>query len=593
MTQNYDLSDLGAAQSHDLSDLGATQAMGTQSGNSAQQPQSFADNLANSPGIQGILGAGDAARGTLADVANAIPGVNIPNPKFGSGLSYNIGNFLGNAGTFMAGGEILDTLRAGLEAVPYVGSVMQYLGGSGVAGGLRRAIGAGTYGAAASPDNRTGGGEMGAGLSVASDFLPPSARVATQAAQAFRPEQYADQLLQTLGGGKTIEENQQALAQNIQGAYENQKDAGSALYKPIFDSVGNSSIYDSVRNPAPNNFQNVDQITEHMNDVTGKNFDDEDDVKDYLNSKYNANLDSNKDLLNYFNSAPNVGGSRAGSQYLNMNPGDIVSHDPDLQDLHNKFIQNPTFDNAHILQSQLGSAERQIGKNTNPSVYDSGVQKQYIRARGALRSDMSSFLDSSNPGMANQYNAAASNWEQNVVPYLENPQIAKIAQGDITNPDNISTIFGSPENNTKKVVSDLGQSGINQILYSQLGQQVGKGADKLYSAIPNLSSKSVGFGSYITPDMQNQFDSLNSKISYRNNLQRGAGALAGLGASHSSYEGALTAAGLGMAASPYVMKALQKVLPIGKGANGLSGLAQYGYSPASQAVIGNLAKGNQ
>ncbi len=291
---------------------------------------------------------------------------------------------------------------------------------------------------------------------------------------AVQPQKQAEQILTTLGGGATLEGNAQSLANDISNAYQQQIKNGQAQYQPIFNAFGNNPIYNRV--------------------------------------------------------APIFGISQKGA-YENIGNAARENYTGDLKDLHDAFISNPTLNNAHQLQSQLGAeigsmnyanakgALDQAGKNT---------LQTYQKARGALLGDINSYLGSQGLDAVSAYRAATNNWQQNVAPYLADSNLAQIAKGEITNPtySQINSIFKSPEPEINKVVSDIGQSANNKILYNELGKtQANLTPEKLSGVYSQLDRK--GLSSYVTPNLAQQFDQLASKTTARNAVRTGTGALLG------------------------------------------------------------------
>ena len=517
---------------------------------SIQQPmpqqnvqQSLVGKLANSGGVNTILGAGDALPQTVTGALNLIPGVNIPQYKSGSGTGYTVGNVLGNIGTFVGGGELVDTARAASEAIPYAGKVASYLGQQNwLPTALRQGIGSAGYGAITNPQDAGQGAAHGAELSAGLSLLPGIG----QASQYFRPQQYTNELLNNLGGGKTIEENGQNFATMLQNSFKQKEGESDALYNPIHSSVGNNPIYDGA-------------LTKDAN--------------------------------------PN-------SQYLSLNKSVLNSYGPDVNDLHDTFIQNPTFDNAHNLQSQLGTEIRAIDPSN--SAADRNAVQNLTKARNSLRGDMDSFLQSSNPpgftgpGLAEQYKAAANHYYNSVSPYLGSSKIADIAQGNETNPQNIANLFKFPGDNETQIVNDMGDAGKNALIYSQLGKSTAsRTPDKLLGTFNDLKQNS-GLGSYVTPDLENQMGTLGTKIKATKGLQAAAGV--GLGASLLHPLGgvpwipeASAAAGglMGGVISPFLMGKLQNNLPIGAIGNTLKATAQGAYPAARAGLISNLIPNKQ
>jgi hypothetical protein len=92
----------------------------------------------------------------------------------------------------------------------------------------------------------------------------------------------------------------------------------------------------------------------------------------------------------------------------------------DLKKLNTKFLNNPTFDNAHDLQSELATELRGLDKlKFRQGTLNAGDRQMYNSfdfAREALKNDMKGFLQKTNPDLIDQYNNAAEHYATNVVP---------------------------------------------------------------------------------------------------------------------------------------------------------------------------------
>jgi|GEM_PF-5571768 len=439
-------------------------------------------------------------------------------------------------------------------------------------------------------DNPVTGGVIGATLGAGSELAPTTFGAArsgiSKLTRAIQPQKYAEQLMQNLGSGHTLEGNAQSLAQDIKGAFGNRVSQGQALYGPVFDAAGNNSIYDGVnqavvRQPVQN-FKSVNDVIDHINDATGNDLETATDLKDYLMQQHGFAFPNNKNLLDFFNSAPVVINNGA---YNALDDGIINSYDRNLTALHQRFTDNPTLQNAHNLQSQLGSSIRKLQANDakgNLSVADRNTMQGYQAAQDAVRSDIDTYLTSQNPALANQYNLATANWAQNVTPYLENSKIAKIAKGDVTNPTAIANLFKNPEPEMQQIVSDIGPQANNKILYSELGKtQANLTPEKLTGLYNQLDKK--GLASYVTPDLAQQFEQLGGKIAARNMAQTAASGV--LGAHFLGPLGAIAGA-----AGPTVFRKLGQIapsvnLPL---RDSLLNVLRAGYKPTTNAVQANL-----
>lgn len=307
---------------------------------------------------------------------------------------------------------------------------------------------------------------VGAGTSAALSLIPFGLG---KAREGMQTQEYAQNLLNQLGGGKSLEENGKSLAQDLQNSYENEVSNAKAKYQPVFNQYGNNSIYPLVNPQANSQYLNLDKsITDDFNNRT-------------------------------------------------------------LNNLHQEFMDNPTLQNAHTLQSQLGTSIRTIQNRNlkgNGSIGDTNTMEGYIEARNALKNDMNSFLTKVNPQAAAQYNLGSQQWAQNVMPYLANPKLSQIVQGEITNPRTVTSLFQNPEPEMQQIVEDMGPNTANKILYSQLGKtQDNLTPQNLINSFNSLDKN--GLASYVTPDVANQMQTLAAKSAAKNNTQNILGAAIG------------------------------------------------------------------
>lgn len=501
--------------------------------------KSLLNTVENSPGVNAILGAGDALRNTAGSALNLIPGVNISPVQSANGTAYNVGKIAGNVAAFMGGGEALDTARAAASGIPIAGQLASALGGSGGWGVARRALGNAIYGGLATNTDRTTGASEGAGLSVATDSLPVVGKALTPLVNYFQPSKYAKEILNNLGGGQNLQDASQSVLNSIKSAYTANKEQARDLYSPVLDSLSNSSIYNKVKSPDP--LQNLYSPTQW------------DGL--YPNTPFNPAINS------------------------------------DISALHNNFIQNPTLKNAHKLQSQLGTA---LGQLTNGITAPDQATWQTINslgnARNALKTDINNFLQNSDPAIANQYQIASNYFRDNVAPYRNIPDIYKIATGETTNikPTQLANLFSSPNANLQQVLSDLPQDAINKILYTKLGQyQVGSPEFALQNKINRLDQQ--GLGQFVSPELNSQLQSLQNRIHAKNALQMAAGAA--LGASTGmpiGLEGAVPLGVLGAGVGKPLINYMNNRLPIQKIGDSLKKGVQISYNPVQKALLANL-----
>lgn len=493
-----------------------------------QQAQQGNPSFLPRVGADALAGLAQMGHGLLNTPHNV---VSYFNPQLGAKIpaqqDYNFSSMLGVNNPNL--GDKL--IQGAAQYAPYMmgGEAALATMGGKAAPLLTRALaqsGAGaTFGATQSQNPMTGaaiGAGFGAGAELAPAAIGATKNFIGNRLNAIQPQKFAEQLMQTLGGGNSLEGNAQSLAQDIKNAYSNRVMQGQALYKPVFDAAGNNSIYEGM-NPATSAYQSLE----------------------------NGLLGSNRNLNN----------------------------------LHQQFSANPTLQNAHDLQSQLGTAIRKLQSSDakgNLSVADRNTMQGYQAAQDAVRGDINSFLSSKNPALANQYNSATANWAQNVTPYLESSKLSQIAKGDVTNPTAIANLFKNPEPEMQQIVNDIGPQANNKILYSELGKtQANLTPEKLTNSVNQLDNK--GLSSYVTPELAQQFEQLGSKTSARNAAQTIFGV--GLGAHLGGPLGAV----LGTLTRPAISKLGQLTpslnLPLG---NALMNAGRAAYRPTINSGTANL-----
>lgn len=319
------------------------------------------------------------------------------------------------------------------------------------------------------------------------------------------PSTYAKSIVQDLGAGQDLPTNDKLLAKAIHNAFLQRENESDALYSPIFSRAATS----------------------------GKDL---------------GSIDSN---------------------YLKIHPSDLerIKNKPDLRDLHNQFIKNPSFSNAHQLQSDLGLEIRRLtSKGLNRSSTEDNELQSYLKGREALNQDIYKYLDSiSSPSdklplgsLRNQYAFAQTNYFNNMAPYLMHPGISKIAQGIETYPNNISSMFARPHDYHLKIADDIGPEATNKILYSELGKHRLNTPEKLLNKSADLKEK--GMDEYFTPELNQKLENLENIKNLRKWLEMGGGALLGYHLfPHSDLGVAL--GGLGAYTVPRLGAALQKIIP--------------------------------
>jgi hypothetical protein len=105
---------------------------------------------------------------------------------------------------------------------------------------------------------------------------------------------------------------------------------------------------------------------------------------------------------------------------------DIFQKNTKLRNVYNDFRESPTIYNAHRLQSQLGSADRQ-SKGIDIATKDR--KDAYRSSRESILGNIDRALGSKFPEAAKKYAEAANHYRENVLPYeITNTALRKINQ---------------------------------------------------------------------------------------------------------------------------------------------------------------------
>lgn len=522
--------------------------------------------MTNSPLTQGILGAGDALRNTFAGAANLIPGVNIPMAQSGAGTAYKIGNIAGNVGAFMGGGDALDAARAASQGLPLIGKVAQALGSNSFVPSLaRRALGSAAYGAATNPNNSLSGALRGAGTSAAIDSLLGVAGKIPQIATYFQPQQHLDNILQNLSGGQTLADVSKSIPAAIKSAYTRQKNAAGKLYDSVFDNIPNSAIYNKIAEPS--------QPYKSISDSQG-----------FILDPYGAKIPFSEEQESKL-PFPWQG------QYGDLINNKLFSVPSSLRRLHNNFNDNPTLSNAKDLSSQLGTFIGKIQNSRAPlDVNNLDALISLRTARDALQNDVKSFLQKNYPEVAPKYEEASNYFLDNVVPYRSNYNIYSMASGKKTNikPNNLANYFSVPDENVSKVLEDLPQSTINNILYTKLGQRSpASSPDRFLNHFASLDQQ--GLGSYVSDDLNKMVNGLRNRLWAKNALQTAtSAALGGKIGGNAGISEALGGAALGAGLGRPIMNYLQYRLPLDQIANVAKQIAPPAAQTARNIFLSNM-----
>jgi hypothetical protein len=198
--------------------------------------------------------------------------------------------------------------------------------------------------------------------------------------------------------------------------------------------------------------------------------------------------------------------------------GDFLSEskDQNLNILNKKFEETPSVQNAHALQSELGSEIGYLKKQKENGLLDAEGKNRlnnYVHAQNLLQEDIRSELKDINPKLMEDYDIAREDWRRNVIPYHSDKNLRAIAEGRIKNPESgiINGIFKNPEENINKVANDLNPRAKQRIIHHALGKiKEDLTPEQLLAARKGLDIN--GMSSYLNPQDEQLFRNLRSNL---------------------------------------------------------------------------------
>ncbi len=449
---------------------------------------------------QGIANMFPGAYNLGAKAANLIPGVNVEEKQafdvVPHGLPKELGelaSFFGAGGALGAAGKTPAALQAGRsiaagakEATAGIPGMERILEALGSKTG-KNVVGGGALGALMVPENQGAGAALGAVGGVAPSLLKGAKSGFESLSSKFTPNKNSTKFLEDLGQGATNKrESSISLGNDIRNAYQPKVEKYQEMVSEPLNALGNERIYEKA------------------------------------NPLLSTKIDKSKKLLDQV-------------------------EDLKISDVASQFKQDPSFSNAHKLQSELGVLIGELKGNLNKGVKELGDIKKIQSIRNGLKDDMESFLSARSPEMANNYREASNLYRDEIVPYLANNKLRNLLRGGQEHVEGLHQIFKNPHDiiknvngkqvrnpsSIKKVMQDLPEESYKKILFNQLGGMTRKGDHKgLNRAL--TSAEQNGYDLYFTPEIKEALKKLDKSGKYFRNAKIGTGAVG------------LTAAGTGI-----------------------------------------------
>jgi hypothetical protein len=149
---------------------------------------------------------------------------------------------------------------------------------------------------------------------------------------------------------------------------------------------------------------------------------------------------------NFFNEAKNLGVGKINKPSINA--GDIVRHSqPKHHEALIKFLNEPTLENAHWAQSDLGFLKRHlenVAKKQDLTSTQHNTLKNVIEAQNRIKKSMFNEKNMKNsPNLENKYNQLSQKYLENVVPYKELQELSEYESKNLTRNNLIKSLLNN------------------------------------------------------------------------------------------------------------------------------------------------------
>lgn len=186
-----------------------------------------------------------------------------------------------------------------------------------------------------------------------------------------------------------------------------------------------------------------------------------------------------------------------------------------LKNKINNFRENPTFDNAHTLQSMLG----EMGSNLSSSAVGSerSIGGQYLKARNNIKDLMYQTISKTNPELAKKYTEMSDRFLEHIVPFKTNTALNKLLTkkgAQELGGENIGKIFSGNDAATTNVFNRLSDKSKDLLLAQRLskvvrnipGKDISVDENKLLNETSKLGRERLD--KLVSGDTQNQISQI-------------------------------------------------------------------------------------
>ncbi len=419
------------------------------------------------------VGLGYGAGTGLTNLANKLPGVNLPN-VFGAPHPGVIGDIASSAGQMLPL-SLATALTGGAAAAPEAAGLMAALPGA-----LGRAGLMGSYSGLTAPQGKEGEGALTGALASAGVEGAMGIPAGIRALKGRGPEAQMQNMLSKLSGAKNVDQAAEDARRASQTARQQQDMTARQKFGSIEDKIGKENIYPETASP--------------LSGYPASSSYERSKLKDMLEDK-DLKLSS------------------------------------DAQDALDRFIDTKNFSNAHNLQSVLGKEAQSLKSSGKLEGTEKARFDKLKDTQKTLQNDMDNFVSQNHADVLPDYKDAKEFYKVNVAkPYLNNKLAQRVTaygqnEQDISNSD-VSRLFNSGKESVKKIAEHMGPEAVDNVVYSMLAKQnVANDPRKLANTLDKIINEK-GIGSFISPELKMGNDTLKHKIA-TGDILKGLGTTAG------------------------------------------------------------------
>jgi hypothetical protein len=397
---------------------------------------------------------------------------------------------------------------------------------------IKESISGGLYGAGGELAGNLGLKALGYAGKEISQGLPNIKKIV----DSFSPAKATTETLNKLGGLANSSSNAESIAKDIYDAAKKNKKSALSHQKIVYSQIGNNKIDTYPKNTLPEG--NIDKVLTNIGEdpsqVTSSQADEiSSEIKRFRKHNNIEKLQENiEDILGREQLTPKQESNldyimsipvEKDLKYLsNNNIKNLNYYDTKLIDLHDKFLKNPTFKNAHQLESQLNSKIRYYNSMSNKGQLDTASFNEYqsiIKSEKAISKDMDNVLKSLPKPLQDEWQSFKDIYSEDYSPYLheDRKNLKKIAKGKVKGikPTEIRSIFAYPDEKVQKVLSDLSNDTKNKIIYNEITQLKDKDPRSIVDFLDHLE-QSKGYSDIMTDDLKEARDEIKRKIRNQN-----------------------------------------------------------------------------